>query len=179
MPVQRLHPLRAALLPPCRRPFQSGPRRHEPVQRTRVYIHSKLAAVCRSAAVLIVFATKRAMTKEDTSLLGISCLRFPARPCPVTLPDRAHIICTTARSSHVISAVQRSLVPNYVRATEQVAMPDGSSPAAPAIMPGPSDFSNERIQRVVAEAHIKRLFPVRCSAECDSAYGRATFAGLA
>jgi hypothetical protein len=49
--------------------------------------------------------------------------------------------------ARVISAVQRSLVPSCAPAIEYVAMPDGSSSAAPVMMPGPSDLSTDRIQR--------------------------------
>jgi hypothetical protein len=79
--------------------------------------------------------------------LGNRCLKFAAKPCPVTLPIRAHIICTAAISGHVRRAVQRSFVPSWAPATEYVAMPDGSSSAAPVITPGPSDFSSNRIHR--------------------------------
>ena len=105
------------------------------------------AMPARSAAMLIVFAVKRAMTNASKSHFGNRCLKFPARPCPVTLPMRAHIICTAAISGQVSSAVQRSLVPSCAPATEYVAMPDGSSSAAPVMIPGPSDFSSARIQR--------------------------------
>src|SRR5512140_1428672 len=50
-------------------------------------------------------------------------------------------------SGHVRSAVQRSLVPSCAPATEYVAMPDGSSSAAPVMTPGPSDFNSNRIHR--------------------------------
>src|ERR1019366_6352748 len=62
-------------------------------------------------------------------------------------PIRAHIISTAAISGHVRSAVQRSLVPSCAPATEYVAMPDGSSSAAPVITPGPSDLNSNRIHR--------------------------------
>src|ERR1019366_8061922 len=62
-------------------------------------------------------------------------------------PIRAHIISTAAISGHVRSAVQRSFVPSCAPATEYVAMPDGSSSAAPVITPGPSDFNSNRIHR--------------------------------
>src|ERR1019366_3980337 len=65
-------------------------------------------------------------------------------------PIRAHIISTAAISGHVRSAVQRSLVPSCAPATEYVAMPDGSSSAAPVITPGPSDLNSNRIQRTGA-----------------------------
>jgi hypothetical protein len=101
----------------------------------------------RSAAMLIVFAVSRAITKASNSHLENRCLKFPTKPCPVTLPMRAHIICTAAMSGQVMSAVQSSLVPSCAPAMEYVAMPDGSSSAAPVMIPGPSDFNSDRIQR--------------------------------
>jgi hypothetical protein len=41
---------------------------------------------------LIVFAASKAMTKTRSSQLGNRCLKFPAKPCPVTIPIRAHMI---------------------------------------------------------------------------------------
>ena len=137
------------------------------------------AMPARSAAMLIVFATSRAMTKASNSHFGNRCLKFAARPCPVTLPMRAHIICTAAISGHVSSAVQRSLVPSCAPAMEYVAMPDGSSSAAPVMIPGPSDFSSARIQRDGADAVIKRLHLARSSADGDSTYRRVFCGGLA
>src|SRR3984893_16833714 len=104
----------------------------------------------RSAEMLIVLATSRATIKTPSSHLGNRRLKFPANPCPVTIPIRAHIIWTAAISGHVRSAVQRSLVPSCAPATEYVAMPDGSSSAAPVLTPGPSDFHSNRIHRAGA-----------------------------
>src|SRR5580700_3376209 len=105
------------------------------------------AMPARSAAMLIVLAIKSAKTTVSNIHLGKRCLKFAARPCPVTLPMRAHIICTAAINGHVRRAVHSSLVPSCAPAMEYVAMPDGSSSAAPVIIPGPSDFSSVRIQR--------------------------------
>src|SRR5579863_2454114 len=110
-------------------------------------IEAASAMPARSAAMLIVLAIKRAITTASSNHLGNRCLRFPARPRPVTLPMRAHIICTAAINGHVSSAVHSNLVPSCAPAMEYVAMPDGSSSAAPVMMPGPSDFSSARIQR--------------------------------
>ena len=97
------------------------------------------------------------MTKTRSSQLGNRCLKFPAKPCPVTLPMRAHIICTAAISGHVSSAVHSNLVPSCAPAMEYVAMPEGSSSAAPVMIPGPSDFSSARIQRDGADVGKKQL----------------------
>src|SRR6202167_5996845 len=72
---------------------------------------------------------------------------------------RAHIIGTAAISGHVRSAVQRSLVPSCAPAIEYVAMPDGSSSAAPVITPGPSDFNSNRINRDGANVDTKDSLP--------------------
>jgi hypothetical protein len=50
--------------------------------------------------------------------MGKRQMRLPAKPFPVTLPTRAHIICTAAIKGHVSNAVQRSLVPSWAPATE-------------------------------------------------------------
>src|ERR1019366_809665 len=72
-------------------------------------------------------------------------------------PIRAHIISTAAISGHVRRAVQRSLVPSCAPATEYVAIPDGSSSAAPVITPGPSDFHSNRIHRAGTKVDTKKL----------------------
>lgn len=91
---------------------------------------------------------------------GEGCLagqtrRMGTKPCPVTLPIRALIICTAAMSGQVRSAVQRSLVPSCAPATEYVAIPEGSSSAAPVITLGPRDFSSNRIHRAGANFGIR------------------------
>src|ERR1700687_5234831 len=113
----------------------------------------------RSAEMLIVLATSRATIKTPSNHLGNRRLKFPANPCPVTIPIRAHIICPAAISGHVRSAVQRSLVPSCAPATEYVAMPDGSSSAAPVIMPGPSDFNSNCIHRTEENVGMKESEP--------------------
>ena len=123
-------------------------------------IEDASAIPARSAAMLIVFAIKRATTTASSNHLGNRCLRFPARPRPVTLPMRAHIICTAAISGHVSSAVHNSLVPSWAPATRYVAMPDGSSSAAPVMIPGPSAFSSARIQRDGAEVTTRSGFEI-------------------
>jgi len=122
----------------------------------RQSIEAASAMPARSAAMLIVFAPKRAMTRASKSHRGNRLLRFPARPCPVTFPIRAHIICTAAIKGHVRSAVQSSLVPSCAPATEYVAIPDGSSSAAPVMIPGPSDLNNDRIHRYGLDVDIGR-----------------------
>ena len=44
--------------------------------------------------------------------------KLPESPRPVTIPIRAHIICTAAMSGHVMRAVQSNAVPCCAPATE-------------------------------------------------------------
>jgi hypothetical protein len=60
---------------------------------------------------LIVLAASRETTKTPSSQLGNRRLKFPAKPCPVTIPIRAHIICTAAISGQVRSAVLKKTGP--------------------------------------------------------------------
>ena len=72
-----------------------------------------------------------------------------------------------------MSAVQRSLVPSCAPATEYVAIPDGSSSAAPVITPGPSDFNSNRIHRAGANVGTKeseRELPANHSANPLTSY---------
>ena len=72
----------------------------------------------RSAPTLIVFAMRRATTKAMQIHLG-TFLRSPlARPSPVTIPIRAHIIWTAAMRGQVATDVQRRLVPSCAPAIE-------------------------------------------------------------
>ena len=61
-----------------------------------------------------------------------------ARPCPVTLPMRALTSWMPTISGYVNTTVHSVSRPNCAPACEYVAMPDGSSSAAPVISPGPS-----------------------------------------
>lgn len=70
-------------------------------------------------------------------VVGISLRSAAARPEPVTIPMRAHIIWTGAISGHVSAAVHSIDIPSCAPAREYVAMPEGSSSAAPVITPGP------------------------------------------
>jgi hypothetical protein len=81
---------------------------------------------------------------------------------------RAHIICTAAINGHVSSAVQSSLVPSCAPATEYVAIPEGSSSAAPVITPGPIDFNKERIQRDEEDIGIRKWVSCPVVANHDS-----------
>ena len=67
---------------------------------------------------LIVLAMSKDKTKMPNNHFGNRRLRFPAMPRPVTIPMRAHIICTAAMSGQVSRAVQRSAVPSCAPATE-------------------------------------------------------------
>ena len=97
---------------------------------------------------LMVLAASNDTAKITSSQTGNRSLSVAASPLPVTIPIRAHMICTAAISGHVTRAVHSSVVPSCAPATEYVAMPDGSSSAAPVMMPGPSDFNTYCSQRV-------------------------------
>src|ERR1039458_7837530 len=92
----------------------------------------------RSAAMLIVFARRRENVAAMTKGFGTRFRSAAASPSPRTMPIRAHIICTAAMSGQVRRAVQRRLVPSCAPAMEYVAIPEGSSSAAPVMSPGPS-----------------------------------------
>jgi len=66
---------------------------------------------------------------------------------PVTMPMRAHMNCTQAMNGQVMNAVHSIAVPICAPAMELVAMPDGSSSAAPVINPGPST-EKKRLMRL-------------------------------
>ena len=101
-------------------------------------ISAASAMPARSAPTLIVLAAKSAKVTMRISHRGKRLRNVSASPRPVTIPIRAHIICTAAISGQVSGAVQSNAVPCCAPAMEYVAMPDGSSSAAPVIRPGPS-----------------------------------------
>jgi hypothetical protein len=72
----------------------------------------------RSAPTLIVLAPASAMTKAMQTQRGIFWRSPLASPSPVTIPMRAHIICTAAMRGQVTSDVQRSRVPNWAPVIE-------------------------------------------------------------
>ena len=92
----------------------------------------------RSDAMLIVLAISNASAISATTQRGNFSRNAPASPVPVTMPTRAHIICTQPINGQVNHAAHRKEVPNCAPTTEYVAMPDGSSSAAPVVTPGPS-----------------------------------------
>src|SRR5919204_678915 len=102
------------------------------------------AIPARSAPILIVLATNSAPATTTSSGRGNLVWNVDASPRPVTIPMRAHIAWTaTIRGQHATD-VQSSVVPSWAPAIEYVAIPDGSSSAAPVTMPGPSDFQSPR-----------------------------------
>jgi hypothetical protein len=92
----------------------------------------------RSAPTLRVLAANSAMQAMINKRRGTFLRSDATSPRPVTMPMRAHMICTAAISGQVSRAVQRRPSPNCAPAIEYVAMPDGSSSAAPVTTPGPS-----------------------------------------
>src|ERR1700682_2802716 len=113
----------------------------------------------RSEPTLMLFAPSKATAPINISQGGPLRRSASPRPIPVTMPMRAHINCTQAMSGHVISAVHRSEVPSCAPAMEYVAIPDGSSSAAPVMTPGPS-FAKKRFSQFDSERFfdIKLLF---------------------
>jgi hypothetical protein len=101
--------------------------------------------VVTTSARIIAFKGPSALTAQ---LVGsIRRIPDPAPFCRVPLAESKHKrtwlgSCSGAQSK----AVWSSCAP----ATEYVAMPDGSSSAAPVKTPGPSDFNSNRIQRAGA-----------------------------
>src|ERR1700733_5966901 len=95
------------------------------------------AMPAKSAPMLNVFATMTSAASANASQRGKSFRITAARPTPVTIPMRAHMPCTTAIIGVVISASHSIDSPVVAPATEYVEMPEGSSSAAPVMMPGP------------------------------------------
>ena len=67
-------------------------------------------------------------------------LIFVAKPTPVTKPIRAHISCTAPISGKERRESQIRPKPLDAPICEYVAMPEGSSSAAPVVSPGPNVF---------------------------------------
>jgi len=76
------------------------------------------AMPARSAPMLIVFAMSSATHAPSRSGLGNFSLSAAMRPLPVTMPMRAHIVCTDAMRGHKKTAIQSSPVPSCAPATE-------------------------------------------------------------
>ena len=67
---------------------------------------------------LIAFARKSAIAIAASTHAGNFWRKAVASPAPVTIPIRAHIICTAHISGKVSSAVQSSVVPDCAPAIE-------------------------------------------------------------
>jgi hypothetical protein len=98
----------------------------------------------KSAPTLIMLAMNSVPAAVASSHRGYFDCSAPASPQPVTSPIRAHIICTAAIAGQSTGAVQRNCVPNWAPVMEYVAIPEGSSSAAPVMMPGPSAATTRR-----------------------------------
>ena len=72
----------------------------------------------RSAPTFIVLAMRSAKTNTTQIQRGIFRRRPLANPSPVTMPIRAHIICTAPISGHVTTEVHSKLVPSCAPAIE-------------------------------------------------------------
>lgn len=125
----------------------------------------------RSAPILMVFAHSSETENATTSHRGYFFRNAAPSPCPVTMPIRAHMNCTAPISGHVMNAVQSRLVPSSAPAEEYVAIPEGSSSAAPVTTPGPIPARNR-----------PNLDPLRvpaCAPARAASFGeRFTFGGL-
>src|SRR5512141_2184393 len=98
----------------------------------------------RSAPTLMVLAMNSAPAAGASTHRGYFCRSAPASPGPVTNPILAHIICAAAISGQSTGAVQSNVVPNCAPVLEYVAIPEGSSSAAPVMTPGPSAAAMRR-----------------------------------
>jgi hypothetical protein len=85
-----------------------------------------------------MFAPHSRHIKTITSGLGNRLLMQAAIPTPVILPNLAQISCMAVIRGKENNMVQSSSSPNWTPACEYVAIPLGSSSAAPVISPGPS-----------------------------------------
>ena len=91
-----------------------------------------------SAPMLNVFAVATMATAASSTGRGNRCLMSAASPLPVTSPSRAVDSWTAAARGRAKTVVQRRPNPADAPTCEYVAMPDGSSSAAPVTSPGPS-----------------------------------------
>jgi hypothetical protein len=72
----------------------------------------------RSAPIFTTFATIKSEHAPHSTQRGYVRRKTPARPRPVTIPSRAHIICTAAIKGKEKSAVQSGAYPNEAPVTE-------------------------------------------------------------
>ena len=93
-----------------------------------------------SEPILKVFAATTRNTIGYSTHFGYRRRTIAASPSPVTAPMRMHASCTATMSGKVSSIVHRVPKPNCAPACEYVAIPDGSSSAAPVTSPGPKIF---------------------------------------
>ena len=91
----------------------------------------------RSAPILMMFATANNDTAANKSLLEWYFLMTPDKPLPDAIPILPHISWMATIAGHKNTASQASLYPYWAPAMEYVAIPDGSSSAAPVTNPGP------------------------------------------
>lgn len=108
----------------------------------RVSIPAASAMPERSAPTLMVLATNKTTQASMRTQRGNFWRSALARPFPVTMPICAHMNWTQPMNGQVMKAVHSCAVPSCAPAIEYVAIPDGSSSAAPAINPGPNKEKN-------------------------------------
>src|ERR1051325_7588970 len=114
---------------------------------TPVIIFVTSAIPPRSAPMLKTFATIRRKQALHNIQRGQVRRKTPARPRPVTIPKRAHIIWTADIRGNEKRAVHNGAYPNKAPVTEYVDIPEGSSSAAPVIRPGPRSAKKSRTRR--------------------------------
>src|SRR6202049_1355487 len=80
-----------------------------------------------------------------------------ALPCHHSDSGTHHLNRGHQRPHQECSTEKFGSIPSCAPATEYVAMPDGSSSAAPVMTPGPSDFNSNRLHRAGANIGTKGL----------------------
>ena len=121
-----------------------------------VSISPASAMPIKSAPTLIEFAANSAQATMISTQRGNFSRSAPPSPRPVTIPIRAHMNCTQPMNGQVRNAVHNWAVPNCAPAIEYVAIPDGSSSAAPVIRPGPRTEKKRLSGFFLAERGITR-----------------------
>ena len=128
--------------------------------RPPLKITSRTSSITNSFVQAIIPNVKPTETEleEALAVLGMSLKNRSCVYCGVSATDWDHLrpLVKYKRPTGFLNEA-RNLVPSCAPATEYVAMPDGSSSAAPVMIPGPSDFSSGRIQRDGRDAATRTL----------------------
>jgi len=92
----------------------------------------------KSAPILIVFAINRRLDIGYMILAEYFFFIRAAKPFLLKRPILAHISCIIIIIGNRYKDIHNMPRPNFAPACEYVAIPEGSSSAAPVITPGPS-----------------------------------------